>query len=54
VDHVLVVSCWNVFAVTVPLQFGLVDMIQSTIHATNTVFPIPCPLAVVMRIGKTA
>lgn len=41
--HVLVRSCVSVFAVTTPLVFSCVDIAQRISHATNVLFPIPCP-----------
>ena len=52
--QVFVESCGNVFAVTVPTEFGRVEMIQSTSQATSVDFPIPWPEAVAIRIGWTA
>src|SRR5205823_14272487 len=51
--HVLVWSCVKVLAVTVPWQYGRVDMIQSTNHATSADFPMPCPELVTRRIAGT-
>ena len=41
--QVLVRSCVSVFAVTTPLVFSCVDIAQRISHATNVLFPIPCP-----------
>ena len=51
--QVFVCNWVNVFAVTVPWQCGLVDMIHTTIQATKVLFPMPWPEAVAMRMAST-
>jgi hypothetical protein len=43
-----------VFAVTVPWEFGRVDMIQFVSQADVVDLPIPWPLEIAWRIGSTA
>src|SRR5699024_4163155 len=51
--HVLVRNWSPVFAVTVPLAWGRVDMMYKITIATSADFPIPCPEDTADRIGTT-
>ena len=52
--QVLVESCAKVLLVTVPCEFGRVDMIQLASQADVVDLPIPWPLEMAWRIGPTA
>ena len=51
--QVFVDNCVNVFAVTVPIAYGRVDMIQSTSQATIVDLPMPWPEAIATRTAAT-
>jgi hypothetical protein len=40
-DQVFVLSCWNVFAVTVPTELGLVLRIHAVSHPAIVLLPMP-------------